>query len=259
MKRIIGIIICSTLCFAFSADVQRKVIRDNGFDIECYVALEKQTNFNKNKTYYWFKSGQIHQSMSTSGGLVLHKEYSKYYKSKQLAEQGTFSFGLKIGDWKTWHTNGKLKTHGAWVNGYKNGRFKAYDSLGNLMVKGDYKNNLKAGYWIDFTKKDTTYHKNNFEFKERPKNLVERILRKRDSLEKIQIKVDRLTKRKNDSINRVKLKLKRLNKKRSDSIKRRQAKLKRLEQKKMDSINKSKGKPSSKKNFFNKLFKAKNK
>ena len=259
MKRIIGIIICATLCFAFSADVQRKVIRDNGFDIECYVALEKRTNFNKNKTYYWFKAGQIHQSVSTSGGLVLHKAYSKYYQSKQLAEQGAFSFGLKIGNWKTWHENGKLKTNQAWNNGYREGHFKTYDSLGNLIIKGDYKNNLKVGYWIDFVKKDTTYHKNNFEFKERPKNLIERILRKRDSLEKIQIKTDRIAKRRHDSINRVKLKFERLNKKRSDSIKRRQAKLKRLKQKKIDSINKSQGKPSSKKNFFNRLFKTKDK
>ncbi|GAA3591210.1 hypothetical protein Q4Q39_15855 [Flavivirga amylovorans] len=259
MKRVIGIIICSVLCFAFSTDVQRKVIRDNGFDIECYVAQEKPSNFNKGKIYYWFKSGQIHQSMSTSGGLVLHKKYSKYYKSNQLAEQGTFSFGLKIGDWKTWHENGILMTNVAWSNGYKNGHFKAYDSQGNLIEKGNYKQNLKDGYWIDFVKKDTTYHKNSFKFKERPKNLVERLLRKRDSLEKVQIKTDKRIKRKNDSINRVKLKLERINKKRNDSIKRVQTKLKKLEQKKQDSINKSLGKPTQKKNFLNTLFKTKKK
>ncbi|TGV00248.1 toxin-antitoxin system YwqK family antitoxin [Flavivirga rizhaonensis] len=259
MKRIIGIIICSVMCFAFSTDVQRKVIRDNGFDIECYVAQEKLSSFNKGKTYYWFKSGQIHQSVSTSGGLVLHKKYSKYYQSNQLAEQGEFSLGLKIGDWKTWYENGTLKTNEVWSNGYKNGHFKAYDSQGNLIEKGDYKHNLKDGYWINFIKEDTTYHKNNFEFKERPKNLVERLLRKRDSLEKVQIKTDRIIKRRSDSINRVKQKLKRLNEKRNDSIKRLQNKLKRREQKKLDSINKSTGKPSSKKIFFKTLFKKNNK
>ncbi|NMH85954.1 toxin-antitoxin system YwqK family antitoxin [Flavivirga algicola] len=251
MKRVIGLIICSVMCFAFSSDVQRKVIRYNGFDIECYVSLKKTNHFNKNKTYYWYKSGEIHQSLSTSGGLVLHKKYLKYYKGNQLVEQGTFSFGLKIGDWKTWYKNGKLKTNEAWVNGHRNGHFKAYDSLGNLIEKGNYKNNLKDGYWIDLVKKDTIYHKNDFEFKERPKNLVERLLRKRDSLEKVQIKADRKAKRKHDSINRVKLKLKRSLKKRNDSIKRVKDKLKRKEQKKLDSINRSK---APKKNFFKKLF-----
>ena len=49
--------------------------------------------------YYWFKSGEIHQSISSSGGFVLHKNYLKYFKSNQLAEEGAFSYGLKDGEW----------------------------------------------------------------------------------------------------------------------------------------------------------------
>ncbi len=255
MKRIASLTICVCLCFAFSTDIQRKVIRYNGFDIECYVALKRQSSFNKSKIYYWFKSGEIHNSVSASGGLVLHKQYSKYYRGKQLAEQGGFSYGLKVGQWRSWYRNGQLKNHEQWVDGYKSGPFKAYDSLGNLVKKGNYRNNLKSGYWIDYVKKDTIYHKHNFEFEERPKTLVERWLRKRDSLEKIQIKADRLINRKNDSIKRVKLKLERRTERRNDSIKRVQAKIKRKHQKRLDSINKINGKPKQKKNVFNKLFK----
>ncbi|MEP5341587.1 MAG: hypothetical protein ABJL44_03315 [Algibacter sp.] len=100
--------------------------------------------------------------------------------------------------------------------------------------------------------KDTVYHKSKEIFKERPKNAVERLLRKRDSLEKIKIKFDRITKRKTDSIKRIKVKSDRLIKKRNDSINKVHNKLEKVTQKKLDSINKSKG---IHENFFKKLFK----
>lgn len=238
------------LCVSFSSDLQRKVIRNNGFDIECYVSPKKLKSFNNNKTYYWFKSGEIHQSLSSSGGYVLHNNYSKYYRSKQLVEQGAFSYGLKIGDWKTWHKNGKIQVVEKWIDGHKNGPFKVFDSLGKLIIKGTYKNSLKTGYWIDYEKMDTTYHKNNDIFKERPKNLVERMLRKKDSLEKNQIKHERIVTKRNDSIKKIKLKQEKLIKKRNDSLKKIRAKAEKIKQKKLDSLSKSK---SPKKGFFDRL------
>ncbi|PIA78148.1 hypothetical protein BFR04_07925 [Gaetbulibacter sp. 4G1] len=254
MRKLTIFLLIAIVCFAFTTDVQKRTVRENGFDVECYISLKKLKTYDADKIYYWFKSGGIHQSLGNVGGNVLHNLHLKYYRSNQLAEKGNFSYGLKTGAWKTWYKNGQLKVNQEWVYGYKNGDFKTYDSLGNLIIKGKYKNNLKDGYWIDFIKKDTTYHKNNFEFKERPKTLVERILRKKDSIEKVQIKLDRKTKRRNDSIKRVKLKLKRFNKKRSDSIKRVHNKAMKLKKKKTDSIEKSLGN-KTKKGFFKRLFK----
>ncbi|MEP1488048.1 MAG: hypothetical protein ABJK28_06445 [Algibacter sp.] len=252
MKKILCCILIAVVCFSFSSDLQKKVIRNNGFDIECYVSPKKQTNFNDSKVYYWYKSGEIHQSLSNAGGFVLHKDYYKYYKSNELAEQGTFNFGLKIGTWKTWYKNGSLKIWEEWKQGHRDGHFKTFDSLGNLVNKGVYKNNIKNGYWVNYVMKDTVYHKSKETFKERPKNAVERLLRKRDSLEKIKIKFDRITKRKTDSIKRIKVKSDRLIKKRNDSINKVHNKLEKVTQKKLDSINKSKG---IHENFFKKLFK----
>lgn len=259
MKKIFSILLLTSVCFAFTIDVQKKVIRQKGFDIECFVALVQPVNFNDSKTYYWFKSGEIHESVASSGGFVLHKQYSKYYKSNQLIQQGEFNYGLKTGVWKTWYKNGNLKYKEHWKNGFKEGDFSTYDSLGQLMVQGAYKNNLKSGQWIDYIKKDTTYHAKSLVFDEKPKNLIQRTFRKKDSLEKVQLKLDRINKRKTDSINKQKIKRKRLIEKRNDSIKRANNKLKRLAKKQTDSIeratNKKQKKP--KKGFLNTLFKKK--
>lgn len=208
------------------------------------------------KTYYWFKSGEIHHSLSNIGGYVLHNSYIKYYRSNQLAEKGVFHYGLKTGVWEGWHENGQLKFKEYWNNGYKDGEFMAYDVDGHLELKGTYRNNLKVGYWVNYKTKDTLYYKKNIEFEEKPKNLLQRLLRKKDSLEKVQIKTDRILKRKNDSIKKAKANQNRLIEKRNDSINRAQKRLQKQNQKKIDSINKSKGIKNSK-SLFERLFKKK--
>ncbi|HEX9825416.1 MAG TPA: hypothetical protein VGA80_02370 [Flavobacteriaceae bacterium] len=235
MKKSFVFLLLSFLCLAFSSDVQKRIVREGDFDIECYISVKKLNHLEHDKVYYWFRSGEIHQSLSSVGGNILHNMYSKYYRSNQLAEKGMFNYGLKTGVWKSWNENGMLNQYQEWYNGYKEGAFIRYDINGNIILKGAYKSNLKDGYWIDYIKKDTTYHKNNTAFKERPKTFVERLLRKRDSLEKVEIKTERITKRKNDSIKRAKLKTERLLKKKKDSLDRATRKQKKQLQRKNDS------------------------
>ncbi|WP_428741883.1 toxin-antitoxin system YwqK family antitoxin [Tenacibaculum sp.] len=256
MKNSIVFLVISCIFFSFLSDVQKRTIRDDGFDIECYIALKKLKSFGMDKTYYWFKSGRIHHSLSNIGGYVLHDSYIKYYRSNQLAEKGVFNYGLKTGIWENWYENGQLKLQEVWSNGYRDGEMTSYDEDGNLVLKGEYRNNLKVGYWIDYKTKDTLYYKKDIKFEEKPKNLLQRVLRKKDSIEKVQIKAERINERKKDSLKRVKRKVDRLIKKRNDSINKAQEKMEKLNQKKLDSIEKSRNTHES---FFDKLFKKKDK
>ncbi|WP_299553165.1 hypothetical protein [Seonamhaeicola sp.] len=256
MKQAIAPLLLALICFSFSSDVQKRIIRENGFDIECYITSKKVNHYSSNKMYYWYRSGKIHQSVSNVGGFLLHKNYTKYYKSNQLAEQGEFVHGLKHGVWKTWHKNGLVKTKTYWEHGYREWHFTAYDSFGNITLQGNYRKNIKTGQWIDHIKKDTVYYKNNIPLEEKPIGIIQRVLRKRDSLEKVQIKQERITKRLNDSIKRVQLKRERLLKKRNDSIDKARKKINKQRQKKIDSINRSK---QTNKGFLKRLFKKNNK
>ncbi|MDO5971365.1 hypothetical protein Q4Q35_16280 [Flavivirga aquimarina] len=266
-KHVLGFVLVA-LCLAFTVELQKRTIRENGYDIKCYIALKKINNFDVDKTYYWYKSGGIHKSVANIGGEVLHNEYLKYYRSNQLAEQGTYNYGLKNGLWKSWYENGQLSTLEHWNNGYLDGKIANYDSSGSITLKGEYNNNLKVGTWINYKTKDTSYYKKDLKFEEKPKNLLQRVLYKKDSIEKAQIKLEKVIKRRNDSIGKVKAKLKKKNEKRKDSIKRVTAKHNRKLKKQNDSIqraNKKKNKSVEEKTnsntkddgFFKTLFKKK--
>ena len=248
-------------CFAFTTDLQKRSIRENGFDVECYIAVKKLRNFDSDKTYYWFKSGGVHQSIANAAGNVLHDTYLKYYRSNQLAEKGAFDYGLKTGTWKSWFENGQLRLQESWSNGYLDGEVLNYDSSGNLIIKGKYRNNVKVGQWINYRTRDTSYYKDDIKLEEKPRNLIQRVLRKKDSLEKIQIKTDRLIKKRNDSIKRAKHKLDKQLKRRNDSIKRVRAKEERLQKRKQDSLDrvnpKAKEAAKPKEGFFKRVFKKK--
>lgn len=256
MKKTNVLLVLVCLCYAFSSDLQKRIIRNKKFDIECYISPKKVVYLNNKKTYFWFKTGEIHQSQANIGGSVLHDVYVKYYRSNQLAEKGIFNYGVKIGVWKSWHENGRLKSREIWKNGFLDGLYSEFDSEGLLTIEGKYRNNLKVGRWINYKTKDTTYIKNDTVYTEKPRTFIHEIFRKKDSVEKAEIKFERLTKRKNDSIKRVKTKQENFIKKRNDSINKAQKRIQKENQKKIDSINKAKGvKPERKINFINKFFK----
>lgn len=163
-------------------NLQKKIIRSGDYNIECYVSLKEKKVFNDHKVYYWFKSGEIHTSMASVGGKVLHSKYSKFYRSNQLAEQGAFDYGLKNGLWKNWREDGTLKEIVEWKRGLLDGEFTSFDSFGNPLEKGNYKRNLKTGTWVNLKTKDTiTYDKGTLLTKEKEgkKSFLKRLFKKK--------------------------------------------------------------------------------
>ncbi len=195
------------MLLSVSSEMQRKYIRAGDFDIVCHVALKQVNNYQNGKLYYWFKTGEIHTSISNAGGLVLHEDYSKFYRSKQLAEKGDFNYGLKDGEWRSWYENGSLKTIIDWKSGLKHGVYISYDQEGELKESGTYTNHKKSRMWINHKLKDTTYYKGDSAYATKPVSKVNgffsKLFRKRDSTEKAQIKFDRQLKRKADSTSRI--------------------------------------------------------
>ncbi len=172
------------LSISSKTDIQKKIIRIDNYDIEFFVSLEKARKLSPFKTYYWFKSSEIHQSRASAGGLLLHSEYSKYYRSNQLAEKGKFNYGLKDGTWKKWNENGVIKLIESWKNGERDGIYIAYDSLGNKTNKGYYNNDVKSGNWINYVNKDTiSYHRGEIKTIDPNKKdgFLRRLFKKKDS------------------------------------------------------------------------------
>lgn len=126
----------------------------------------------------------IHNTQSGMAGELLNDKFVKMYHSNQLAEQGLFKKGLKVGSWKTWHKNGLIETTQKWSNGIKSGNFHHYNENGELIEKGKYKNDKKNGPWIDFIKKDTIVYKNGSVFIKKVKLSKEEKTKKKEEKQK---------------------------------------------------------------------------
>lgn len=189
--------------------LQKKILRHDNFTIECFVSLKNKKAKSNIKTYYWFKSGKVHHSQGEVGGYVLHDKFFKFYRNKQLAEQGYYNYGVKDGLWRIWFENGFIKEHINWKNGLKNGNYLLNDSLGNLIIKGKFKNNLKSGKWINYKKNDTIIYKNDVIVvkKENGESIFKRIFKSKKNEEKKPSFFKRLfskKERKKDSLNNIK-------------------------------------------------------
>jgi len=169
-----AIAIAACLLMSFTQDyLQKRVIRSKGYDEHFYIYTKDRTT-ERDKIYHWFKSGAVHQSYGAAGGPVLHKEYLKYYADQQLAVQGSYNYGLKVGTWKHWYPNGNYAQVIQWKNGSKNGDYTKYDRLGTPVLKGRYVRDIKAGVWVDLIAKDTLWYKKGVAYNEPPRDIQRR-------------------------------------------------------------------------------------
>ena len=156
---IVFLVIASYILFSFSDPYSVKRISDKDFRYEFYTT-SKKIKLHKDKVYYWFKGGLIHSAQAGTAGELLEGDFIKSYHNNQLAEQGKFKKGLKVGIWKTWNQNGRLSSVQSWKSGVKSGSFTSFDDEGELVERGKYKDNKKTGTWINYAKKDTVNFKN---------------------------------------------------------------------------------------------------
>jgi len=153
------IVLLALLLQSFIDPYSKKKITDKEFKYEFYTTLDK-INPKNNTTYYWFKGGAIHNASEGIAGELLEGSFLKFYLNNQLAEQGEFSNGRKIGLWKTWYNNGTLCTETHWKSGKLRGKFIAYNEKGEMIEKGSYADNKKQGRWINYKTKDTLKYRN---------------------------------------------------------------------------------------------------
>ncbi len=174
-------LLLAVLLVSFSDPYTIKRISDPNFRYEFYTT-DKKVNPKKNKIYFWFKGGLIHNSQAGIVGELLHDKFVKMYHSNQLAEQGQFKNGLKVGFWKTWYPNGVIQTTQYWKNGLKSGKYFRYSENGIITARGNYNGGIMNGKWIDYEKKDTLTYKRGAVFIKKTKlSRVEKFKLKQES------------------------------------------------------------------------------
>ncbi len=113
------------------------------YRMDFYILLKKKNvHYLDTTTYSWFKAQQIYETQGRSSGNLLHGKYTKYYHSGQLAQQGTYKYGLKNGIWVTWYPSGKIKSKYRFRKGQVKGIFQEYHESGVILKEGVYKKGI---------------------------------------------------------------------------------------------------------------------
>lgn len=100
---------------------------------------------NSDKTYSWYESNQLHQTMGGYSGKLLNGQFTEYYPNKNLSEQGLYVKGLKQNVWRHWYENGNLKSESNWMANIEEGPFVRYDEQGNWTQRGYLKDGKLHG------------------------------------------------------------------------------------------------------------------
>lgn len=119
-------------------------IRDSQFKCDFYISFsDKEVKYEDTLHYHWFKAQQIHVTQGNSSGRVLNGEFTKFYLSGQMAEQGEFKKGLKDGVWKTWFESGNLKSIYNYKEGIIKGDYMLFNEAGDVRESGKIKKGEK--------------------------------------------------------------------------------------------------------------------
>lgn len=124
----------------------REVIVRQG-DSSIHISLlikEEPIKINNSLTYYWYNKGQINYNQGDFAGVLLHGEYLVFNKDKKLVTKGKVEKGLKVGTWKSWHDNGKLKSIENYSKGLLDGECSFFYWNGELIRQVYFKNGVQA-------------------------------------------------------------------------------------------------------------------
>ena len=97
-----------------------------------YYRGEKKIKTNDELFYYWYAAQDIKHTRGAYEGKILHGSYTMFYYNKDLLAKGNFKYGLKDGEWKSWHAGGELKSKEKWKKGKIVGTSYYYNLQGRI-------------------------------------------------------------------------------------------------------------------------------
>lgn len=123
------------------------VLQENAIETTPLRVRRTLHSTGKIKTIGGFRNGipdGVHREYDTAGTVVSGAVYTMGILS---AEGITDPSGKKQGPWKTYYSNGQLKSEGNYLNNLKEGVWKYYHQNGVLEQTGRYTRGLQEGEW----------------------------------------------------------------------------------------------------------------
>lgn len=117
-------------------------------------AVEVKIKYKKSNRleFIFFRFHENNKNSETNLFSNLHGKYKEFYFDEKLRVDGTYSNNIKVGEWKTYYKNGKIKSLENFNKyGMKDGLFEEYYFDGQLAAKGLYIEEKKVGNWYLYT------------------------------------------------------------------------------------------------------------
>jgi antitoxin component YwqK of YwqJK toxin-antitoxin module len=80
-------------------------------------------------------------------GTTEKSSLAPYSENGQLSSEGPALNGIKIGEWKFWHTNGALAAQGEYESGDLEGEWSFWNPDGSLKERGEFHDGARIGPW----------------------------------------------------------------------------------------------------------------
>lgn len=136
----------------------RITINHDDGTFEVFYINENITNPRSEKYYYWYQSRKIQKTQGGYSGKLLHGNYQKFSRNRQLLKQGSYKKGLPHGNWKFWHANQHLKKEEHWSNGSLTGKVHLYNENGAVLMEGKMKDAQWNGKVLVLDSAKNKYH-----------------------------------------------------------------------------------------------------
>ncbi len=94
------------------------------------------------------QKNDVGKNQNTEGVQARNVKRLHYHDNGELASEGQYELGFKIGKWTYWHENGKMSSQGEYdLYGKKKGNWEFLNEKGIKTSEGQYEKDLKTGIW----------------------------------------------------------------------------------------------------------------
>jgi hypothetical protein len=159
IKYFLCLLLFTLLHFSLTADTQKKYIKtfdeikkyhhfqltDSAYKYNIVVLATKPEKLktNHDKFYTWYINNTINTTQGNFSGKLFHGIFVKYFiNSNQLAEKGSYEYGLRNGTWYRWQENGNLISAINYKKGTMHGKAYFYAD-GELSEVTKYKKGIE--------------------------------------------------------------------------------------------------------------------
>ena len=123
-----------------------------------YLCDEKPVGF----WTYHHPNGSIAMQGTYLYGGVKDGEWRLWHANGKRLAQGHFDRGERIGEWVRWHDNGRRSTLGAYLNGERSGPWAAWHRIGKRKSLGKYVAGQPSGRWVYWNAKGVSQPNHTF-------------------------------------------------------------------------------------------------